>query len=81
MSQGESVSLEQMRRLIQEELAKQLDGEEAFVFCLKLPVELSEKFDSFGLIWEVGSYMSFKQLSFSVQPKWLTSWLSSNQPM
>lgn len=25
--QGESVSLEQMRRLIQEELAKQLDGE------------------------------------------------------
>lgn len=32
LSQGESVSLEQMRRLIQEELAKQLDGEEATSF-------------------------------------------------
>lgn len=28
-SQGESVSLEEMRRLVQEELSKQLDGEDA----------------------------------------------------
>lgn len=33
--QGESVSLEQMRRLIQEELAKQLDGEGFFWYPLR----------------------------------------------
>lgn len=35
LSQGESVSLEEMRRLIQEELAKQLDGEDAAVHFLQ----------------------------------------------
>lgn len=42
------MSLEQMRRLIQEELAKQLDGEEAIFFILV--IHLSQIFASCGFI-------------------------------
>lgn len=53
-----------------------------FFLVLVLPAALSGMFDSSGLIWDNDDRVvaDLSRCSFSVQPKWLTSWLSSSQP-
>lgn len=70
------MSLEQMRRLIQEELAKQLDGEKAVYRGLYCDVDFTETNHRIAR-WRS---VRFKLLPSSVQPKWLTSWLKCSQP-